>query len=75
MHAVTYEIRVDGVLSDDERAEFEQMQVIEGPRQTLLVGTIPDQAALHGVLGRLESLGLRLVEVRQRPPTVPREQP
>ena len=33
---------------------------------TLLHGHLPDQSALHGVLGQIESLGLELVEVRRR---------
>ena len=40
---------------------------------TLLQGTVADQAALHGVLAQVEALGLELLEVRRlpasRPPT------
>jgi hypothetical protein len=32
---------------------------------TLLRGVVRDQAALYGVLARLEALGLKLVEVRE----------
>lgn len=67
MHAATYEIRVEGSLAEDDRAEFEPLRVFEPPRQTVLVGNFADQAALHGVLDRLESLGLRLIEVTRRP--------
>jgi hypothetical protein len=34
---------------------------------TLLVGSMPDQAALHRVLARIEALGLELLEVRRHP--------
>jgi hypothetical protein len=34
----------------------------------VLSGPIEDQAALHGLLRRIESLGLELVEVRRFPP-------
>ena len=34
----------------------------------MLSGPIEDQAALHGLLRRIESLGLELVEVRRFPP-------
>jgi hypothetical protein len=34
------------------------------PTTTALYGCLPDEAALHGVLNRVHSLGLRLVEVR-----------
>ena len=68
MHApTTYEIRVEGRVPEGERTEFEDMQVVETPGQTVLVGVLADQAALHGVLARLQALGLRLIEVRQRP--------
>jgi hypothetical protein len=33
--------------------------------ETLLVGTLPDQAALFGVLAQVEALGLELLEVRR----------
>jgi hypothetical protein len=35
---------------------------------TLLKGGVPDQAALHGVLARIEALGLELIEVRRVDP-------
>lgn len=54
-------------MPEGERTEFEDLVVVEAAGQTVLVGVLADQAALHGVLARLDSLGLRLVEVRQRP--------
>ena len=50
--------------------EFEQLQLeaaIE-PIETILHGPVQDQAALHGLLRRVESLGLELIEVRRFPP-------
>jgi hypothetical protein len=35
---------------------------------TVLTGELPDQSALHGVLGRIETLGLELLEVRRLRP-------
>jgi len=42
------------------RSEFEG-------RDTVLSGVVPDQAALHGILSRIEAMGLELVEVRRVP--------
>jgi hypothetical protein len=65
-----YEIRVRGRLSRTLMADFEQLELeaaIE-PIETILHGPVPDQAALHGLLRRVEALGLELVEVRRLPP-------
>lgn len=35
------------------------------PVETVLRGPVRDQAALHGILEQIESLGLELVEVRR----------
>ena len=37
------------------------------PVETVLHGEIVDQAALHGVLDRVQALGLELIEVRRLP--------
>jgi hypothetical protein len=34
---------------------------------TLLTGCLPDQAAMYGVIARLEALGLELLELRHLP--------
>jgi hypothetical protein len=36
---------------------------------TVLTGSLPDRAALYGVLAEIEALGLELLEVRRLPPT------
>jgi hypothetical protein len=36
-------------------------------QDTVLSGVVPDQAALHGILSRIEAMGLELVEVRRVP--------
>ena len=35
------------------------------PAETVLRGELADQAALHGLLDRIQSLGLELIEIRQ----------
>jgi hypothetical protein len=66
MPARAYEIHIRGRIPPDQLEEFENLQcaTVE-PAQTVLRGPIPDQAALHGVLIRLHSLGLELLEIRR----------
>jgi hypothetical protein len=62
-----YELRVKGRLSRALTSEFEQLALEASvkPVETVLSGPVEDQAALHGLLRRIESLGLELVEVRR----------
>ncbi len=60
-----YQIRIRGVLSDRLLGAFPEMQARTQDRETILTATLPDQSALHGVLGRIEALGLELLEVRR----------
>ena len=46
-------------------AAFEGFEARVEPPETVLCGTPADQAALHGVLEQIQSLGLELVEVRR----------
>ena len=40
----------------------------DGPEGTILSGSLPDQAALYGVLAKIRDLGLPLIEVRRLDP-------
>jgi hypothetical protein len=61
-----YEIRVRGILGDRLLMAFPDLDAVTDRGDTLLHGHLPDQSALHGVLGQIESFGLELVEVRRR---------
>ena len=65
--ASRYEIRVRGRLSRTLAAEFAQLDLSAEtePIETVLHGPVEDQAALYGLLRRIESLGLELLEVRR----------
>ena len=63
----SYEIRVRGRLSDSLVAAFEGMRASVEPVETVLHGPVQDQAALYGLLDRIQALGLELVEVRRLP--------
>jgi hypothetical protein len=43
------------------------MDVDVAPAETVLHGPVEDQAGLHGLLDRIQSLGLELIEVRRLP--------
>jgi hypothetical protein len=60
-----YEIRIRGRISDAVLATFDGLESDFEPAETVLHGVNLDQAALHGVLERVRTLGLELVEVRQ----------
>ncbi len=60
-----YVIRVRGVLSDRLLTAFAGLRSRSERGDTVLVGALPDQAALHGVLAQIEALGLELLEVRR----------
>ena len=63
-----YYIRVQGLLSDRLLSAFPEMHARSRDHETVLTGELPDQSALHGVLGRIEALGLELLEVRRAKP-------
>ena len=64
-----YEIRVQGVLDDRWSAWFEGLRIIgDELGQTVIVGPVVDQAALHGLLAKVRDLGLPLLSVRQLDP-------
>jgi hypothetical protein len=60
-----YAIHVGGLLSERMVGAFPELRARTLGSVTVLVGDLPDQAALHGVLSRIESLGLELLEVRR----------
>ena len=65
----TYEIRVRGRVTDALLPLFDGWSARVEPVDTVLRADLPDQAALHGVLDRIGSLGLELIEVRRNGPT------
>jgi hypothetical protein len=60
---VYYQIRIRGRLSKTLLGAFPELRAQLLRSETLLAGQLPDQAALFGVLDRIEALGLELLEV------------
>ncbi|GGI96074.1 hypothetical protein [Streptomyces brasiliensis] len=62
-----YEIRIDGHLSKTLAEAFPELDHVVVCDQTLLYGPVVDEAHLYGLLARVQSLGLRLLEMRRVP--------
>jgi len=60
-----YEIRVSGVLPPEALLDFDRLTASVEPVETVLHGPIQDQAALNGLLARLEAFGVQVVEIRR----------
>lgn len=65
MGAKWYEIHVRGEIPRDQLPEFQNLTTFVEPAGTVLSGEVADQAALQGILTRIQSLGLELIEVRR----------
>ena len=65
--AASYEIRVRGQVSEAVLRTFDPLDSDIKQVETVLHGPVRDQAELHGLLDRLQALGLELVEVRRLP--------
>jgi hypothetical protein len=59
-----YEIRVRGHLGTKMLRAFPALDARTQGGDTLLTGHLPDQAAVYGVIAKLEALGLELLELR-----------
>lgn len=60
-----YEIRLRGRAKRTIAHAFDDFDVWTEPGITVLRAEIPDQPALHGVIDRVRSLGLELLELRR----------
>ena len=65
MTSSSYEIRVVGILPPEALLDFENLIASVEPVETMVHGRIRDQAALHGLLARLEMLGVQVLEIRR----------
>jgi len=63
-----YEITIRGRLGDPLLAAFDGVTATSTAEGTVLSGDIVDQAALFGVLDRIDALGLELLAVRRLTP-------
>ena len=64
----TYEITFLGQAGDTLRAEFDDCEVTIGPGTTTLRAELPDRGALSGLIERISSLGLDVIDVSMQAP-------
>lgn len=70
----TYEIRVEGILTDQWSDWFENLDIKNHSNgETTLKGSISDQASLIGMLYKLHSLNLALISVTRSSPGLKNE--
>jgi hypothetical protein len=60
-----YEIRVSGTLPPEALLDFDRLTASVEPVETVVHGPLRDQAALNGLLARLETLGVKVMEIRR----------
>jgi ribosomal protein S18 acetylase RimI-like enzyme len=60
-----YQTRVKGLLDPKWAEWFDGFSITPLEGDSLLTGSVPDQAALHGILAKIRDLGLTLVFVQQ----------
>ncbi len=63
--SVYYEIRIAGVLPSEALLDFDRLSASVHQVETVVHGPLQDQAALHGLLARLETFGVQVLEVRR----------
>lgn len=62
--SVIYEIRVKGILDERWSDWLDGMTIIPQPcGETLLIGSVRDQAALHGLIVKIRNMGLPLLSI------------
>ncbi len=66
-----YEIRVSGTLPPEALLDFDRLTASVEPVETVVHGPLRDQAALTGLLARLETFGVKVMEIRRLHETAP----
>ena len=64
---MNYELVLRGEIGDRFGLLFEGMSLTRTPGHTVLTGAVTDQAHLHGLIERIQELGIELVSVNPLP--------
>lgn len=62
---MAYQIRLRGILDPSWSDWFDNFTITTQGEETLMEGQVADQAALHGILSKINDLGLAIVTVTQ----------
>jgi len=65
--SAAYQIRLTGVIDSSWSDWFDGFSITVQGNETVLVGRVIDQAALHGILAKINDLGLSLISVNKLP--------
>jgi hypothetical protein len=68
LNVLDYEIRVTGHVPAEVLEQIEGVRATPHPVETVLRGSVDDQAALNHMINHLQGLGLELTEVRRLTP-------
>lgn len=63
-----YQIRVKGALDQSWSDWFDSLTITQQHGETFLAGQVIDQAALHGILAKINDLGLTIISIERRNP-------
>jgi hypothetical protein len=66
--SAAYKIRVKGILDSTWSDWFDGFTITVQGDETILVGTVIDQSALHGILAKINDLGLAIISVERMEP-------
>jgi hypothetical protein len=66
--ASTYQIRIQGALDQSWSDWFDGFTISQQNGETMLLGKVLDQAALHSILSKINDLGLAIMSVERVEP-------
>jgi hypothetical protein len=66
-----YTILIQGELGRPHSAAFDDLHVLISGGHTQLSGRLPDQAAVYGVLRRLQDFGLEIIDIHSETARTP----
>jgi hypothetical protein len=65
MSVMRFELRLEGTLSDADKAAFGDVRVTETAPQTIVEADVVDEAQLHGLIALCRRLGITVVSLHQ----------